>query len=202
MKALATLVENEVRPLSGGDVLHEVIEKLSVEDRLTAYCIIQFMQDKLAKRRELMNARLKADVKQVGTTNDKGHMRFEHNGTVATVEKRVGKMPDEEGLRALMEKAGLEESDVFDKVTSLQLNPSKVENLIELGKLKRADVEVLCKTTFALTVDPSEHISKVLTEAAKAFEAEKAAITGQPPAPVLTEGEKPKKGKKKSASAS
>lgn len=202
MKTLTKLVENEIRPLSSGEVLHLAVEKMSVEDRLSSYAVIQWMQDKLAKRREILNGRIKEDVKQVGTTTEKGHMRFEHNHTVATVEKRVGKMPDENGLNLLLAKAGISEDEVYDEVKVSQLNPSKVEKLIELGKLKKDEVEALKKTTYALTVDPSEAISKLLSEVSEAFEEEKAAVTGEEKSKKeLPAADKPKKGKGKASTS-
>lgn len=196
MKNLPVLVENEMRPLSSGEVLHAAIEKMSMEERLTAYCIIQFMQDKLAKRRELLNGRIKDDVKQVGKPSEKGHLRFELNGTVATVEKRQSKMPVEADLLALLERNGIDPSQVYDKVVTEQINPSKVDALVSVGKLKQEDVEACRKATFALTVDPSETINQLLVEAAKAFEAQKAAVSGEQPK-ELTEGDAPKKSKGK-----
>lgn len=167
MKTLKELVETEVVPAMSGELLHADHEKLNIEQRMDLYAAIQFEQDKLAKRREVLNARLKEDVKQVGTATEKGHYRFEVNGKVASVEKRVAKMPEEGALNTLLVKNGLSLDDVSDTVTEKRINPSKIDYLVELGKLKAADVDALKKVSYALSVDPNEETSQMLTEAAK-----------------------------------
>jgi hypothetical protein len=195
MKSLTTLVAKEVQPLTSGEVLHAPVEKMSVGDRLTAYVIAQWMLEKIGERREELNLRLKEDVGQVGVANDKGHKRFEYEGSTAVVEKREGKMPDEKEFKKLLAKNGIDEMEAFDEVKSLQMNPSKIDKLIATGKLKQADVDALKKTTYALKVEPSHATAMLLEETAKAFEEAKAAVTGDPP--KLPE---PKKSKGKSAS--
>lgn len=192
MKSLSTLVESEIRPLSSGEVLHLDIDKLSMEDRLQAYAIVQWMLEKLKGRRESLNERLKEDTRQVGATNDKGHVRFSHSGTVSTVEKRVAKTPDEKELNKLLTANKIDVDSVYDTVQAQQLNLSKVNKLVELGKLKQADVDGLFKVTFALTVDPSEALTKLLDEAAQHFEVEKAVVASEPK-PLLESSKKNKK---------
>lgn len=188
MKTLKAMVETEVAPAMSGDLMHADHEKLNIEQRMDLYAAIQFELDKLAKRREVLNARLKEDVKQVGTVTEKGHYRFEVNGKVASVEKRVTKMPEEGALNALLVKNGLSLDDVSDTVTEKRINPSKIDYLIELGKLKAADVDALRKVTYALSVDTNEETAQLLAESAK------------PKAEPLTEEpKKPSKKKNKAA---
>lgn len=195
MKTLSALVESEVRPLSSGEVLHIDPDKMSMSERITSISIVKWMMGKLTDRQKALNERLKEDTRQVGTTNEKGHVRFSHPGAgVCTVEKRVSKSPDEEALNTLLMTNKIDTNSVYDIVPTKVLNLSKVNQLVEVGKLKQGDLDKLFKVTYALTVDPSEQLTAQLESVAHAFEAEKVAVTGK--APALEETTKPK-GKKK-----
>ncbi len=195
MKTLAKLVESEVRPLSGGEVMHAEIEALSVEQRIEAYAVIQWMEKRLAERKKILNTRMKTDVESVGLLTEKGHRRFEHHGSVCTVEKRVAKIPDENELNMLVAMKSLDEKQVYDQQILKVANPSKINALVAVGKLTQEEADKLYKVTYALTVDPSEEITRVLTEAAHQFASEAEAVTGSPTAalPATTKKSKSKK---------
>ena len=196
MKTTSNLVESEVRPLSSGEVLHADIDKMSMAERITSISIVKWMIAKLTDRSKSLNERLKEDTRQVGSTNEKGHVRFSHpHAGVCTVERRMSKSADEDELKTLLLTNNIPPDSVYDVKPVQVLNTSKLNQLVELGKLKAADVEKLYKVTFALTVDPSEVLTAQLEAVAHGFEAEKAAVTGKEPAPKALE-EKAGKGKK------
>lgn len=180
------LAEKEIRPLSSAEILHADLDKLSVTDRKIAYCFLQHIIATATARKEELNLKIKEDVRTTGVANDKGHVRQDDAGTVATVEKRVAKTPDEKELKKLLEANKINPDSVYDDVTIQQLNLSKVNDLVDKGKLKQADVDKLFKTTYALTVDPSYTLKTLLEEAKLAFASEKAALAGA--APALAEG--------------
>lgn len=192
MKTLTKLVEDEVRGLTSGEVLHAPVAKMSMEERLLSHTVVKWMLTNLGEREKELNARLKEDVNQVGVENDKGHKRFEYEGSIATVEKRMAKAPDEDGLKELLTKNGIDPKSIYDEITVLQFNPSKLGQLVDLGKLKQADVDALRKTSYALFTEPSSAIQKQLEALAESYNAEKVAIAG-PSAAKLPEGKKPAK---------
>jgi hypothetical protein len=197
MKTTSNLVESEVRPLSSGEVLHADVEKMSMAERIVSISIVKWMIAKLTDRSKSLNERLKEDTRQVGTTNEKGHVRFFHpEAGVCTVEKRVSKSADEAALKTLLLQNSIAPDSVYDVVPQQVLNTSKLNQLVELGKLKAEDVEKLYKVTFALTVDPSEALSAQLESVAHSFATEKAIVTGKEPEPKALE-EKTKSGKGK-----
>lgn len=196
MKPLTSLVESELKPMSSGEVLHADIEKMSFVERNITYSLVQWMQDRLEKRRELLRLRLLEDVAQVGTANEKGSKEFTHTHGTIRAEKRVAKLPEDAKFKTLLAVAGIPESSVYDEVKTKVLNPSKVQALIEVGKLKESDVDALKKVSYALFVEPAEEVDLMLEEAFNAFEAQKQAVmAGKAPAPALTEGSKSKKKK-------
>ena len=201
MSAIEKKIQPEVRPLTGGEVWHGNPEKMSLGDRIEAMAIVKFLKEKLEKRYDVLRDRLLADVQQVGTLTEKGGFKFVHEGSAVRADKRVGKLPEESGLALLLEKAGLSMDDVTDTVIVKQMNPSKINYLIQTGKLKQNEVEALHKTSFALFLDNSEQLSAMLAEASKQFT--------PPPEKALTEGasassvseEKPKSKAKKTKAA-
>jgi len=82
-----------------------------------------------------------------------------------TVEKqlRVSKLPDVNALRDKLDEEGIELQEAFDVVRTLQMNPSKIEYLIEIGKLEREDVVALHKQSEALKVTPSRNLKRRIT---------------------------------------
>lgn len=200
MKTTSNLVESEVRPLSSGEVLHADIDKMSMAERITSISIVKWMIAKLTDRSKSLNERLKEDTRQVGAANEKGHVRFSHpQAGVCTVERRVSKTADEDELKTLLLTNNIAPDSVYDVKPVQVLNTSKLNQLVELGKLKAADVEKLYKVTYALTVDPSEALTAQLEAVAHGFETEKAAVTGKEPPPKALE-EKAGKGKKSKTS--
>lgn len=179
MSNLATLAESEVRPFSSGEALHASVDTLPLEDRTLYYKMLKWVREKIEDRLGELNERIKEDVRQVGITNEKGHTRFEHNGTISTVEKRVSKSPDEKALNKLLTANGIAVTSVYDKIQVEQLNLSKVNDLVDKGKLKQADVDALFKVTFALTVEPSQADLKILEATVHGFEAEKKALASK-----------------------
>ena len=187
MKSLTSLIADEVSPLSSGEVLHADIEKMSLTERIQSYEIIQFLEKKLEERKKALNLRLKEDMKQVGKTTEKGHLAFNLNGTDIVVERRETKLPKEPDLRAFMETHKIKEEEIFDTVTIIQFNPSRVESLINLGRMKRADYDALRKPTYALTVEASSADLQMLEKVSEAYAAAKAEVTGTPALPAKGE---------------
>ncbi len=190
---LATLVNTEVRPLTSGEVMHAPVEKLSLGERVEAFAILQWMEKKLEERKAALRERLLADAEQVGKPNEKGGFKISHEGCAVTKEARTSKSPNDGELRALLTEASIGAEQVFDKVMVEQFNPSKLEQLVSLGKLDAEAVKALYKVTYALKVSPSESIELLLEEATQKHMAVAAAHGATP---VLTEGEAQPKGKK------
>lgn len=172
-------VETELKPMSSGEVMHSPVESMTTEELFHGYAIVQTMEKFLKDRREALNARLKEVIKKTGVTTEEGHVRLAHEGTYGTMQKRVSKSPDLDALKKLLAKASIDTSEVFDEVKTLEFNPSKLNSLVELGKLKQVDVKLLFGETFALVVEPSPAIAQQLEEVAKSFAAERAALASE-----------------------
>jgi len=203
MKSLVKLVESEVKPMSSGEVMHLPIEALSTGEKLTTYSLARWMKDRLEKRMELLRLSLLDDSSKIGAETENGGRKFELNGSTVRVDKKIAKLPDEEKFKTLLAVNGIEESAVYDKVTTTVLNPSKIQALIETGKLDGPAVDALKKVSFALTVGASGEIESLTEAAFASFNAEKQAVVEGAAfgAAVLAADAKTQKPKKKKAGA-
>lgn len=172
----------EIEALTTGQVFHAPVEKLSYPERVQALEAVKFVINKVTERKEALRVRVLDDTETVGKPADKGNFRADVDGTVVIRERRVEKVPKPEKLALLLEKSGLPLNAVFDEVVVQQLNPSKLEDLIEKGKLKREDVDELRDVTFALKVTPGGELASLLQEAEDAYQKE-----------AISEGAEPKK---------
>lgn len=84
------------------------------------------------------------------------------DGNLVTKTKRRATVPDIDKLKALLETRGIELTKVFDIVEKLQLNPSRLQFLVDTGKLSAEDVENLHEITWAVEVEPSSDLKSEL----------------------------------------
>jgi hypothetical protein len=91
------------------------------------------------------------------------------NGTKLGKRKNVGTKPDEEGLKQLLRSKGISLTEGFDEVTVYSYNPSKVDFLVESGKLTRSEVDALRKVTYTIECEASDELAKYVSEARGKF---------------------------------
>ena len=63
------------------------------------------------------------------------------------------KLPDREGLEAMMHKRGIRMHDVFDQVQTWEISPAKIDELITRGVLSDDEIAHLYKSTLQLKID-------------------------------------------------
>lgn len=112
--------------------------------------------DLLAKllEKELAALRLKL-LDAVGSSNtvdEKGHRTLNVDEAKLTQQLRVASAPDHEKMLALVEAKSIAKELVFDEVRVLNFNPSKVDFLIDTGKLSKTDLEKITPVTTVLMV--------------------------------------------------
>lgn len=131
---------------------------------------LQRLEDAVKGRREQLRKSLSDLVDGMGQLTDKGHKSMVvGNAQTQAIqllrERRQAQMPDFEDLRTLVLEKGIPVEEIFETVEILEINPSKLEHAIVSGKLVRADVEKLRKTTFALKVKPDGYVTQIVEEA-------------------------------------
>ena len=122
--------------------------------------MIEVMEMRKAKYRVELLTRSERD----GVPTDKGGNRLWIDDSEVIREKRQDKLPNENDFRILLATKGIAFTEAFDEVKSLQLNPSKVDYLIQTGRISQDEVDELRKTAYALKVKRSELLEKVLDD--------------------------------------
>ncbi len=140
-------------------------KELEIEEMVQAWAILAYVAGTVEARQKELRIRLLAEAEEFGRMTEKGGQRLLVESTLVQREKRVAKLPNESAFKELMNTANIGLEQAFSKATKTVLDPSKVENLVNLGKLKTADVERLKKVTWALRVKPSSTLDTILDEA-------------------------------------
>lgn len=154
----------EAVQLTSGKIMRDPPGEMTLAENASAFAILDILSDKIEERRKELRAHLLAQAEAHGEANDSGHNKLMIDGTLVVREKRASKTPDVDGLRRLLETKGIPITDVFDMRTVLELNVSKVENLVALGKLPEAEVNALKKVSYALKVTPAPILEQTLEE--------------------------------------
>jgi hypothetical protein len=170
---LIDLIQSAVKTVTNSKELFGTSpEEQSVQDRARAFFVLNYLGTAIEKRREVYRKLLLADMEKVGRASSADvEAKVKHPDLLAVFdgeltlkrEVRESKLPEVEAFAKLVLESGLSVLDVCDEVKKLELNPSKIEHQIAIGKLKADAVNALKKVTYALV--PKE--TKPITEALK-----------------------------------
>jgi len=155
-------VEQYVESLLTGDIMTAEADTANVESVVEAWVLLKYTYDRIDARLKALREVLLARAEEFGKDTDKGGSKLLVNGTTVLRERRQAALPDEKGLRTLLEKHGIKPDQAFSKVTKVVLDASKVKALVDLGKLPEDDVEDLRKVTWALRVQESAELAEAL----------------------------------------
>lgn len=158
-------VDAELHPLLAGGAMTKPLRDMTDDEVIQAWTMLRFASSKIGDRLNEIREVLLEDAAEFGSDTDKGGQRLYIGRHLILREKRVSKLPRQKDFKELLEKANLKNSEAFTKKTTTVLDASKIQNLINLGKLSEEDVEGLKKVTWALRVKPDEGLEAILDEA-------------------------------------
>ena len=164
-EAIEEWMDAELHPLVTGHAMTGDLRDMGEEEILQAWTLLRCAGDFIAKRLDEIRAVLLKEAAEFGQDTDKGGQRLYVGRHLVLREKRVAKLPEADKFKALMETAGLKLDQAYTKKTTTVLDPSKIENLINLGKLNTKAVDKIKKVTWALRVKPDPDLETVLDEA-------------------------------------
>jgi len=139
------------------------------EQGVVAWNALATMGEIFAAQLALWREYLLALAEKEGVTTDMGGQSLDVEGTRVVRERRKMKLPDEQGVKELLARNSLPISECFDEVKTLVLNPSKLDYLIQAGRISADQVEAMKKVTWALKVKPSETLDESLERLRMAF---------------------------------
>lgn len=161
---------DRVRPLFyEGGVLDEKagVEEGTLDSQLVRFIIVDFLHKRAEKVKKSLRESILKQVAVVGEKTGKGGQTVSIKEAVATRQRRESTQPDEDKLHELLEKSGLNMRDACDEFVTLRVNPSKIDYLVQIGKLKKEDVATLYGVSWALSVRPVKDVSSVLKNLAE-----------------------------------
>lgn len=158
MKNTQARILSELAPVGHGSLLNDSVyyaESPSFKETVEAYIALNALSKLIEARLTAIKVALHEAVESLGQTVE-GNNVLEFEGHRLVRERRTSSAPDESKLRALLETRGVDLMSAFDAVQTLTLNPSKLQFLIDTGRLQREDVEALRKVTWAIKAEPNE----------------------------------------------
>ena len=156
---MSTLSLEEARTLLSGKILNRDICDLSLEEQIESYNLLTFIEGLIKKRKEVLKDNFDVVIESTGES-DEDRRVLEVGDRQIYKDRRVAKVPDPEGLKELIlatnqgrnAKKKLQLTDAFDEIPQYEINPSKLQKLIDLGKLDEDAVVALYKETFTIRV--------------------------------------------------
>lgn len=153
----------EVTPISTGKILKAPPETMSLVEQVQAHVILKKLEDALDGRIKELKEPLMAVAEAQGTCAEGSTTKkYVVDGNTISVEHRKSKTPDPEKFKNFLLSKHLDIMEAFDEVKTLQLNPSKVEYLVQTGKLSKDEVAAFCNETTALRVYPSKDLKEAV----------------------------------------
>jgi hypothetical protein len=129
-----------------------------------------------------------------GSPNKSGNPTLVVDGTSMQRQEKVASIPDLEGLKALLSSKDIPLEEGFNVEKVYTFNPSKIQFLIDSGKILKTDVDALRKVTYSMIVKPNPEIAEKL---AVGFEQPQTPMLIEKPAEPAPAKEKTSMGKKK-----
>jgi hypothetical protein len=162
---MSTKIVEAVAEVANSEIISKANPTLS--EVTFAYAAISHMEKLLAARKEQLREILLTQAQKHGTpVGEKGAMQLVVNGTKVVRERKTSTTPDSTKLKMMIKERGISVDAAFDEVTVYELNPSKLQYLIDTGKLDGAEVEQLKSVTPSLKVTASNKVKQILQEVA------------------------------------
>jgi hypothetical protein len=159
-----TVFSKEVRPLGQGVLLTAPLQDLPLSDQIPVFAALKRVVKLAEERLKSMKPGLMAVAAANGTKDESGHSTYEVDGCKITRQYRQDKIPDLEKLQALLGTKGIALEEAFVPVNVLELSPSKLDFLIQTGKLTKEEVDALKDESFACLLKESPELKALLDE--------------------------------------
>lgn len=143
------------------------LEEFSDEQAATAWAMIDLLEKVIEDRKKELREALFSRAEKSGKAKENGSLESSMGSVTVVKERRQGRLPDEEVVKACLKEAGLEYEDAFSAQMKWVMDPSKVDFLVQCGKLPAEKIEASKSVTYALKVKPNKEIKEKLEEAKK-----------------------------------
>lgn len=140
-----------------GDTKHA----LSFDEAVSLWKVADRLLDAIKSRKEDLREYLLDYAMEHGESTDKGGHVFQDERFRVVRERRISKAPDEKAFRTLLKEREIPLTEAFDETRTLVYSPSKVQFLVDTGKIEEGELHALRKVSFALKVEAPEDFDQI-----------------------------------------
>jgi hypothetical protein len=162
--------EDECAPFLGGEAMNTEVDDFEVEDLAAAFAYLDYTEKEITKRKNAMRERLLDEADKRGSVTERGGSILFTDAAKIIKERRIAKLPAKTLLVEMLKAKGLDPTLIFTVVEETIIDPSKLELAIDTGKLDHDEVNGLRKVSYALKVDASNDLEKLMMEAREPYE--------------------------------
>lgn len=150
--------------LLDNDIMTTTPTKMRIGSVVEAWVILDNIAKVIGDRKKVLRLHLLGRAEKFGRPTERGGQMVKVDTSKVLREKRISKTLKADDVRELLETRNIPFDDGFSKVTTVVVDPSKLETLVNLGKLPQAEVEALHQVTWALRVKAGPDLEEVLDE--------------------------------------
>lgn len=162
-----TLFDKEARPLLIGRAMTMPVEDLSVSEALEAWQMLELLKEAMEERLKALRNILLCAAERDGALTEKGGQQLEMNGAKIERQRRQTTEPEQKEMLSLLAQRKIEALDVYDEVKALVYNPSKVQYLIDTGKLSDNELLTLKRISYALRIYKADEWAEIFEDHGK-----------------------------------
>ena len=151
-----------VVPVTAGALMHAPVSELSTDSVVNTWLMLTLIESMTEERKKELRARLLDEATKHGSKTEQGGYKMDLPNAAVIHERREEKQINADKMAELLQSKGLPTEAAMDEVVSLVVNLSKVQYLIQIGKLTQAEVDNLKAVTSALRVTPTKEAKKLL----------------------------------------
>jgi hypothetical protein len=152
-------MEDNARDFVSEKVLYEPLKNLTIQDMVEAYSALSTLEKLMVSRKKKIRDTLLEELhKQAG--DDSGKAKMALKGSSISYSTTTSKLPEEKEFVKLLQSNNINVDEVFDRVEVYELNMSKVERLIDIGRLKESEVKGLYTENKVFRVNPGKALKQ------------------------------------------
>jgi len=155
-------VEKYVEPILTGDIMTSDAEEANVASVVQSWVLLKHTKERIEERMKGLRNVLLGRAEEFGKETEKGGSKLSVEGSLVLRERRQAALPDEKKMRAILDEHGVKPDQAFTKVSKVVLDASKVQGLVDLGKIPEKKVDDAKKVTWALRVKESHELAESL----------------------------------------
>jgi hypothetical protein len=156
--------------LATSEIMSADLATFPMSKVVAGWLLLANIEKMIKDRKEVMRERLLNEAEAGGQTSSSGSQSLPAEGATIVRERRESKQLPFQATAALLHSKGIPVEDACDEVVSYVVNQSKIQNMVDLGKLKQAEVDALREVTWALRVIPTEEVKQRMEEAAASIQ--------------------------------